>query len=110
MKNIKLGLAAFSTTNSLGNQTRAYYDHLKPYQTLVSDISPWNKLELHPAWYKQTDSEQFEVIFDYGFPKNETVDRFLQGLDIVLVANFEFLEFLRIPNLPRPDLFLETQS
>jgi len=129
MKNIKLGLAAFSTTNGLGNQTRAYYDHLKPYRTLVSDISPWNKLELHPEWYKQTDSEQFEVIFDYGFPKNETVDRFLQGLDIVLVAenplnywmferakelgvktvlvpNFEFLEFLRIPNLPRPDLFL----
>lgn len=129
MKSIKLGLCAFATCNGLGYQTKAYFEHLKPYRTLVTDISAFNGMEQHPEWYKTNDPEQFEVVFDYGFPSNQTIDKFLQGLDIVLCAenplnywmfarakelgiktvlvpNFEFLEFLKTPALPRPDLFL----
>jgi glycosyltransferase involved in cell wall biosynthesis len=129
MNDIKLGLTAFDTCTGLGNQTRAYFDHLKPYKTLVSDISAWNHQKRYPEWYKQNDPEQFEVIFDYGFPSHEVIDKFLDGLDAILVAenplnyymfqrarelgiksilvpNFEFLEFLRTPVLPKPDLFL----
>lgn len=129
MQGCKLGLAAFDSITGLGNQTRAYYDHLNPYRTLVSDISAFNHQPRYPHWYDQNDPEQFEVIFDIGFPSREVIDKFLAGLDVILVAenplnyymfqrarelgiksilvpNFEFLEFLRTPILPKPDLFL----
>lgn len=119
---------AYSTCTGLGYQTKAYFDHFKPYRTLVTDISDLNHMDQHPEWYNQSE-EQFEVIFDKGFPSTTIINKFLEGLDILLVAenplnywtfqrakelgvktvlipNFEFLEYLRNPHLPRPDYFI----
>lgn len=130
MKNIKLGITAYATATGLGNQTRAYFDHLKPYRTLVHDISSLNNQRQFPHWYDSKPGDDYnEVMFDVGFPSRETIDKFLDGLDVILVAenplnyyiferakelniktvlvpNFEFLEFLRNPTIPKPDLFL----
>lgn len=122
----RLGLLAYATDTGLGIQTRALYKHLKPAKAMLVDLSTLNHMPVHDGWYDY-------AIRTHGFPTDDEVDRFLDGLDVVLVCetplnyrlfdrarhlgiktvlqyNYEFLDYLtaaeqRLPLLPRPDVF-----
>lgn len=125
-RSTKLGLLAYANNSGLGIQSKRLAKLLKPYRTLIVDsrIFSSNK-ELHREWFE--GSQVFTTA--QGFPNNEEVDSFLQGLTHVLTlenpynfhiiyrarqlgikticqVNYEFSENVEKPYLPEPDIFL----
>lgn len=128
---MKLGLICRSDNGGLGNQTWELYRHLKPFRTLVVDISalnskwgPQHGYDTHPERYNQG-----EVLHSVNFPSSELIDQFLDGLDVVLTVetpysyylyesarakgvktvqqyNYEFLDYFLHPEWPKPDMLL----
>lgn len=119
---MRLGLIAYSTNTGLGIQTRQYYQQLAPTKTLVIDLSRFNQMPQHPEWYPK------RAEFVMGFPTDTQYIKFLEGLDVVLLAetplnhnlftiakqkgvrtamaaNFEFLDNLE-RELPLPDMLI----
>lgn len=117
----KLGLLAYSTKTGLGVQTQAYYKHLKPSKVLHVDLSSLNGA-------KQDYSIFPNAINIKGIPTEADCYNFLQGLDVLLVAetplnyklfsmakglgvrtilvpNYEFNDYL-VKDLPYPDLMM----
>lgn len=119
---MKLGLIARSDNTGLGAQTWEFYKHMHPVKTMVIDIGKLNGNAQHPERYP-------DGIFIKGFPTNADVDRFLEGLDVVFLAeavynfylytrakelgikvanqyNYEFFDWIVNPLLPTPDMFI----
>lgn len=121
---MKLGIIARADNTGLGNQTCEAVRHLKPTKTLVvdiSDVSPKNltvRLDRFPG----------ATVIRSHKPTYEDFERFLTGLDVVYTAetpynyelytlanlmgvktiqhvNWEFFDYVRHPELPRPSLF-----
>jgi glycosyltransferase involved in cell wall biosynthesis len=124
-----LGIVAYSTWTGLGVQTLDYCRHLDPVRILLIDLSSLNGMAQHPEWYRDFP----HVILCNGFPTNEVIEKFLQGLDIIFMAetplnfnmlkrarelrvksiihyNYEFLSYISNKNLPTPDLLLAPTS
>lgn len=121
---VKIGLIAFANNSGLGAQTRRLADMIKPDKVLLVDSSPFSEnKEKNFDWYKGLN-----VQISYGFPSNEDILKFLDGLTHVFTcenpfnfnlvhwgkekgikifcqANYEFCENLSKPYLPVPDKF-----
>lgn len=122
---MKLGLIAYADNSGLGSQTQAYHDHLAPFRTMVLDRSGSLKssYECYPERYP--DAWKFVL----GLPDFNEVNDFLDGLDVVLMAecspteyllraakardvrtvivpNWEYFHHFQKPGLISPDLWL----
>ena len=124
-RSMKLGIIARSDKTGLGNQTYELTKMLNPEKVLLINSFYFNKNEQFPelySGYNVTESSR-------GFITDEEARNFLEGLDAVLSCetfyngnfvniakqlgvktllqyNFEFLDHLRDPNLPVPDVFI----
>lgn len=122
---MKLGLIARADNTGLGIQTWEFYRHMKPYRTMVVDISRFNNNKQYPERYEGVQKDMFIK----GFPTVEDIELFLDDLDVVFVAesayvpvfyhmarargvktavqyNYEFMDWLISPSFPRPDMFI----
>lgn len=122
---MKIGLIARADDTGLGVQTHEFYQHMQPAKTMVIDISHLNGNTQHPERYPEGTTG---VMYVKGFPSNAQCHEFLKGLDIVFTCeipynyelfniasfmgvktvlqyNYEFLDYLQRPTLPKPDLF-----
>jgi glycosyltransferase involved in cell wall biosynthesis len=122
---VKVAMLARASNRGLGIQTKAFHDRMGPDRTLVLDLGrERDPLDVHLDWYPDA--------WDACSPEQLTRDQvagFLEGMDLlytaetfyadevirtardlgvktVVHANFEFLLWLRHPEMPRPDLFL----
>jgi glycosyltransferase involved in cell wall biosynthesis len=78
---MKLGLIAYAEDTGLGYQTRAYYNHLKPYRTMVLKRTGLTEPRtFRQSWYPDAFSTVMTM------PSLPEVDAFLDGLDVVLLA------------------------
>lgn len=124
---MKLGLVARSDNSGLGMQTWEFYRHMQPVKTMVVDISKHNNNKTYPERY--SDNPIGDVIFVTGFPTAPDIDNFLQGLDVVFIAeaaynphlyarakelgvktavqyNYEFFDWFNAPPELLPDMFI----
>lgn len=121
---LKIGLLAYSSPTGLGYQTKTFYDFLFPEKTLVADLSQFNGMPTnHESWYPKRSK------VCKGFPTKEFMEWLTDGIDVLLVCeqpleydlfkiarkkgvkivlqyNYEFLQYIKRPQLPAPDLFL----
>lgn len=117
---MRIGLIARADDTGLGNQTKEFYDHIKPAKTMVIDMVAHNNMKFYADRYP-------DGIITEGFPSNDDIDNFLKDLDLVFTCetpynyhlfsrakelgiktvlqyNYEFLDYLQNPTLPPPDL------
>jgi hypothetical protein len=117
----RLGLIARADNRGLGIQTWEAFRHLKPAKTMVVDCPSQKPLALHLDRFPGATVVR-------GFPTARDFREFLRDLDVVFTCetpysydlfrvaddmavrtvlqyNFEFLDYLRSPELPRPTLF-----
>lgn len=120
---IKLGLLGRADNSGLGIQTHEFYRHMEPYRTMVVDIS---RLNGNKQYYERYDKDS---TFIKGFPSLSDIDNFLQGLDMVFIAespysyelysrarelgvktavqyNYEFFDWFVHPDWPIPDMLI----
>ena len=124
-RSMRLGIIARSDKTGLGNQTYELTKMLNPDKVLLINSFYFNKNEQFPKLYRGynvTESSR-------GFITDEEARNFLDGLDAVLSCeifyngnfiniakkmgvktllqyNFEFLDNLRDPSFPVPDVFI----
>lgn len=121
---MRLGIIARSDNTGLGNQTRELVNMLNPNKIMLINSEPFNKNQQHPEWYKDYNCQYIR-----GFPNKEEIEFFLRDLDAVfscetfysdifvvlakrkkvktfLQYNYEFLDYLRNPNLVLPDYLI----
>lgn len=98
---MKLGLWGARMDNSgLGQQTLEFYRYMKPAKTVVVDISvlektPERVLKQYPERY--TDTPYGDVKIIYGIPNQTDIREFLEGLDVVFIAESAYnMVFYRI--------------
>ncbi len=117
---MKIGLLAYSSSTGLGYQTKAFANNIECEKILVADLSKMNGMPLNPNWY-------YQPRYTAGIPTDEDIKWLLEGMDIVFVCetplnwklfkfaremgvktvlqyNYEFLEYIKKPNLPAPDV------
>ena len=123
----RLGLIARMDNTGLGVQTHALYKFLKPHRTYVIDLTEINK---DMGKISANFPERYpDGLFISGFPSSEQMDQMLEDIDVlftveipygyelfalarargvrtILQYNYEFLDYLRNPDLPLPDLLL----
>lgn len=78
---MKIGLIARADNSGLGTQTYSFYRHMNPDKTMVVDIEHLNGNKNYPDRY-QGDG----IIRVKGFPDHNDIDFFLDGLDVVFIA------------------------
>lgn len=119
---VRIGLIARMDNTGLGNQTKAFYDHMKPHKTLVVDMQDHNGNKQFPERYP-------DATFVRGLLNRGNIDEWLVDLDVIFVAeapynyylyecarqrgikiavqyNYEFLDWAKYPELPLPDLLI----
>lgn len=119
---MRLGLIARGDNTGLGTQTWELHRHLCPARTMLLDLSPNKRNILHPDRYPDVWATV------PGFPSKAHFIAFLDGLDVVYTAetpyghvlfdlaekagvrtvlhyNYEFLDHLNMPQLPKPTVF-----
>lgn len=121
-RSIRLGLIAYRSSTGLGHQTRIYHKYLTPHKTMVVDLSSLNGMPLNQSWFP----DAWRTI--KGIPTTEDCKDFLddidclllaetplnyrliheaniRGIGVILVYNYEFIDYLHNSFLPRPTLF-----
>lgn len=126
MPKLRIGLFGAQASNKgLGIQNWEFYRHIKPFKTVVIDISHLNGMKLYPERFP-------DAVFHKGFPTHQLIDEFLKDLDLVFTCetpydwelgyylfyrarqlgiktvqqpNYEFLDYHQRPELPKPDIF-----
>ena len=121
---MSLGIIARSDNTGLGNQTRELVEMLNPEKILLIDSTPFNENKQHPEWYAGRN-----VINSLGFPEDNLVDEFLNGLEVIMSCeifysdtlvlkarargiktilqyNYELFDNLSRKELPLPDVLL----
>lgn len=83
IKKAKLGIVCYSSQTGLGYQTKGYVDNLSPVKVMVVDLSQFNKMPIHKDWY---ENKSYQVVWVDGIPNTEEINQFLEGLDIVFMA------------------------
>ena len=125
---MRIGLIARSDNSGLGNQTRELAKMLKPNKIMLIDSSYFNDNPQNPEWYSH-----YNVTTINGFASSSQVYEFLKDLDVVLSCeifynnsfvgiaqklgvktvlqyNYEFLDYLKSPNLPLPTALVSPSS
>ena len=119
---MKLGLVARADNSGLGMQTWEFFNHMPVAKTLVVDMSSHNGNRQYP--------ERFPgAMWSRGIPSIGTITEFLEGLDVVFVAeapynyalyskakemgvktavqyNYEFFDWFKYTDFPTPDLLI----
>ena len=122
---MRLGIIARSDNTGLGNQTHELVKMLNPKKILLIDSSSFHTgNEQHPEWYQGRNYRVFK-----GVPDKNAIVKFIRDLDVVLSCetfyskyfvqiakyknvktvlqyNFEFLQYLQVPDKFLPDMFL----
>lgn len=119
---MRIGLVARADNSGLGMQTWEFYNHMKPYKTMVVDMTDHNGNRIYPERYP-------DAVFTRGLPTNGDIEEFLQDLDVVFVAeapynyylyqrarelgvktavqyNYEFFDWFMYPHFPMPDMLI----
>lgn len=122
---MKLGIIARSDKTGLGNQTLELTKMLNPDKVLLINSSHFNQNQQFPELYDGYNVTETVR----GFPTDREASAFLEGLDAVLSCetfysttlmelakkrgiktllqyNFEFLDNLKHPDWPLPDVFI----
>jgi len=117
---MKLGILCYASQTGLGYQTKDYAEHLNPSKLMIIDLSQYNKMPIFRDWYKD-----FNTQWVSGIPTTQDIDRFLNALDVVFMAetplnnylfeaakargiktvnayNYEFLDYFRHPEWQGP--------
>jgi len=119
---MRIGLLAYSTNTGLGIQSQEFYNHIPCEKVMLIDISKFNGYQTH--------HERFPGAFciTNGFPTDEEIYGFVKGLDVIFCMetplnynlykmaedrgvktiqqfNWEFLDYINRPELPKPTLF-----
>ena len=125
---MKLGIIARSDNTGLGNQTRELVKMLNPNKVMLIDSTSFKDNQQNPEWY-----DGYNVQTVDGFSSKQEVIDFLEGLDVVLSCeifynpsfvsiarklgvktvlqyNYEFLDYLKSPELPLPNALLSPSS
>lgn len=118
---MRIGITAFPTPTGLGYQTKSYVKHFSPDKVMEINLTGYNGMP-YIDWFSGSQ----KVV---GYPKEQDIVNFLDGLDIVLfaetplnyefyrlarergvktavVVNWEFFDHIAKPELPLPDLFI----
>lgn len=129
---MRIGLIARADFTGLGVQTFDFYRHMQPHKTLVVDLTHLNGQTNDWSRYPGAAVLKYTPYPDTSrsHPKAvEAIDQFLDDLDLVFTCetpydyhlfsaarsrgvktilqyNFELLDHVREPDLPRPDLFM----
>lgn len=124
---MKLGMIVRADNTGLGVQSHSFYKHMKPHKTMVVDISNLNGNKQYYERYKKP----WRIV--KGFPTDTDCDEFLDGIDALftfeipynyylferanelgvktfLHYNYEFLDYLQRPELPRPTTLLSPSA
>lgn len=128
---MKLAMIVRMDKTGLGNQTRELAYMLKPDKILIINSSYFKpRTEQYPEWYKDFYAKG---ITKRGFPTVREKLWLLQGVDRLITCeipygydilgeanrrgiktylqyNYEFLDYLRHPVLPKPDVFISPTS
>lgn len=122
---MRISTICYASSTGLGFQTKDFYDHIKPSKALLVDLSAHNKMPINLKWYPysrytrwpDTDDidwllKDIDVLWVTETPLNyelfDTAKK--RGVKIVLQYNYEFLDYLNRPTLPKPDLFVAPTS
>lgn len=120
---MRIGTIVFGTDTGLGNQTKAFYDHMAPYKSLLVDLKKFNGMEVHSDWYTTGNVRRTA-----GIPLRDDFEWLIDGVDILFFCeaplnyqiydmasrrgvpsvqqyNYEFLDFLNDDTLTRPTIF-----
>lgn len=120
---MKIGLVARADNSGLGIQTLEFYRHMQPDKTMVVDISALNNNPIFKHRYPE------RAIFINNIPSPNEIKSFLEGLDVVFIAeaaynphlyelaremgvktavqyNYEFMDWVINPAYPRPDMLI----
>lgn len=84
-----IGLVACVTKTGLGYQGLTLAKMLQPSKVLVPDISAYNGYSQHPEWY-----DNFDTTFVKGFPTSQDIQSFVDGLDIIIVTEASYNDYL----------------
>lgn len=120
---IRLGVfGARADYTGLAVQTYEFVNHLNPEKVMVVDITDLNKCTNDFSRYPDACKVK-------GFPKKQDIEEFCNSIDVlitfetpynyfvfdycrkkkiktILIYNYEFLDYLQNPRLPRPDLLI----
>jgi glycosyltransferase involved in cell wall biosynthesis len=115
---MRVGLLAYSTDTGLGRQTHDFFVHMKPYKTLLVDISHLNGVETHHERFPgaricegipvREEMEWLTDDVDAIFVCETPLDYRLfdiatrKGVVSILQFNPEFLDYFSNPNLAPP--------
>jgi hypothetical protein len=118
---LKIGTIGYRTRTGLGYQVLSYTKHLPIEKVLVVDLSGYNGMPL-TDWYQGAQTVK-------GYPTPRDIERFLEGLDVVLLAetplnydlytmareggvktvcvhNYEFFDHFIHPEYALPDMLI----
>lgn len=84
---MKLGLVARADNSGLGVQTLEFYKNMQPAKTMVVDIGKLNGNKSYPERYPDAQYIQ-------GFPTPNDIESFLEGLDVVFIAESAYTPYL----------------
>lgn len=119
---MRLGILAYATQTGLGYQTKDYCENLNPAKVMVVDLSMYNRMPLFRGWYSNYNTQWVS-----GIPTTADINRFLDGIDVVFMAetplnhylfeatkargiktvnayNYEFLDYFRHPEWQGPTI------
>lgn len=116
---MRVSLISFASPTGLGYQTKDFYDHIRPEKTLLVDLSRYNHMPIDPSWYpdarisswvNRDDIEwlcdEIDTIFFAETPLEYGLIEYAnnKGIRTVQQYNYEFLDYPRNPDLPRPTI------
>lgn len=127
---MRLGMIVRMDQTGLGNQTKELAMMLKPDKILIIDSTPFKAYARQfPEWYKDFPVQ----LISSGFPTRREKEWLLRGIDALLTCetpygydiiagakqrgirtyiqyNYEFLDHLQQPTLPKPTKFITPSS
>ena len=124
---MRWGLIARADESGLGIQTLEAHRHLNPDKTLVIDLAEMADDRDHCNKHVDLSRYPDALVHQGPVPSPQIIEEFLEGLDLVFTAetfytydllnranhrgiktilqyNYEFLDYMRDPQLPRPTL------
>lgn len=117
---MRIGVLSYSSQTGLAYQTQALAQHLPATKTLIVDISHLNNMPVDHTWSldaritrwpNHEDIEWLTDDIDILYLCETPLDYQLiqaakdKQVKVVTAANYEFLDYIRQPELPKPDLF-----
>lgn len=120
-----VGVIARADLTGLGIQSRNWIRLLDPDKVIVINSRPFNSNEQHFEWYSNRRNayridgfikpnemnpilDNLDVLLTFEIPYNYDILRVARnrGIKTIIQTNWEFLDYLKTPDLPLPDLLV----